>query len=148
MRPQLQTARQPKRRSILPCGHNSRLSMQKTSHAPQLIRSGRSFNAKNWLSRSFPTTTYRLLPARPRRYASTGPHINRGHETTEQYEEFLRASIEDCIRQQEKIGLDVLVHGEFERNDMVEYFAEFLEGFTFTENGWVQGYGSRCVKPP
>jgi 5-methyltetrahydropteroyltriglutamate--homocysteine methyltransferase len=65
-----------------------------------------------------------------------------------QYDAFLRAATEHCIREQEQIGLDVLVHGEFERNDMVEYFAEFLEGFAFTENGWVQSYGSRCVKPP
>ena len=54
----------------------------------------------------------------------------------------------DCIRLQEEVGLDVLVHGEFERNDMVEYFGEQLDGFAFTENGWVQSYGSRCVKPP
>ena len=54
----------------------------------------------------------------------------------------------ECIRFQEEVGLDVLVHGEFERNDMVEYFGENLDGFTFTANGWVQSYGSRCVKPP
>jgi 5-methyltetrahydropteroyltriglutamate--homocysteine methyltransferase len=52
------------------------------------------------------------------------------------------------VRLQEEIGLDVLVHGECERNDMVEYFGEQLEGFAFTVNGWVQSYGSRCVKPP
>ena len=52
------------------------------------------------------------------------------------------------MRKQEAYGLDVLVHGEAERNDMVEYFGELLEGFAFTENGWVQSYGSRCVKPP
>ncbi len=71
-----------------------------------------------------------------------------GQETPEQYEAFLREAIAKCIEEQERIGLDVLVHGEFERNDMVEYFAEFLDGFTFTEYGWVQSYGSRCVKPP
>ncbi|WP_317169514.1 5-methyltetrahydropteroyltriglutamate--homocysteine S-methyltransferase [Mucilaginibacter humi] len=54
----------------------------------------------------------------------------------------------DAIRWQEEIGLDVLVHGEFERNDMVEYFGELLDGFLLTKNGWVQSYGSRCVKPP
>jgi 5-methyltetrahydropteroyltriglutamate--homocysteine methyltransferase len=64
------------------------------------------------------------------------------------YEEFLEAETERCIRFQEKTGIDVLVHGEFERNDMVEYFGEQLEGFVFSENGWVQSYGSRCVKPP
>ena len=54
----------------------------------------------------------------------------------------------EAVRWQEEVGLDVLVHGEFERNDMVEYFGEKLDGFAFTENGWVQSYGSRCVKPP
>jgi 5-methyltetrahydropteroyltriglutamate--homocysteine methyltransferase len=64
------------------------------------------------------------------------------------YEAFLRDEIAQAVRLQESLGLDVLVHGEFERNDMVEYFAEQLSGFAFTENGWVQSYGSRCVKPP
>ena len=64
------------------------------------------------------------------------------------YERFIEAETERCIRFQEKTGIDVLVHGEFERNDMVEYFGEQLEGFVFSENGWVQSYGSRCVKPP
>ncbi|QNR97558.1 5-methyltetrahydropteroyltriglutamate--homocysteine S-methyltransferase [Stenotrophomonas sp. 169] len=64
------------------------------------------------------------------------------------YEAFLEQQTADCVRVQEELGLDVLVHGEFERNDMVEYFGEQLEGFAFTGNGWVQSYGSRCVKPP
>jgi 5-methyltetrahydropteroyltriglutamate--homocysteine methyltransferase len=65
-----------------------------------------------------------------------------------QYKAFIFEKIEQCIRRQEEIGLDVLVHGEFERNDMVEYFGECLDGFVFTEKGWVQSYGTRCVKPP
>ena len=65
-----------------------------------------------------------------------------------EYESFLRTEVERAIRFQEELGLDVLVHGEFERNDMVEYFGEQLSGFAFTRNGWVQSYGSRCVKPP
>ncbi|MBP6018748.1 MAG: 5-methyltetrahydropteroyltriglutamate--homocysteine S-methyltransferase [Burkholderiaceae bacterium] len=64
------------------------------------------------------------------------------------YEQAIRAEIEKVIRFQERVGLDVLVHGEPERNDMVEYFGELLGGFAFTQNGWVQSYGSRCVKPP
>lgn len=64
------------------------------------------------------------------------------------YEKAIREEIERVIRFQEQIGLDVLVHGEPERNDMVEYFGELLAGFAFTQNGWVQSYGSRCVKPP
>lgn len=64
------------------------------------------------------------------------------------YEKFNYAEIKKCIRFQEEIGLDVLVHGEFERNDMVEFFAQQLSGFVVTQNGWIQSYGSRCVKPP
>ncbi len=64
------------------------------------------------------------------------------------YDAFLAAETERCVRAQEQLGLDVLVHGEFERNDMVEYFGEQLDGFAFTRHGWVQSYGSRCVKPP
>ena len=95
----------------------------------------------------FPTTTIGSFPqtAEVRKHRAARKN---GHETAEQYDEFLREAIANCVREQERIGLDVLVHGEFERNDMVEYFAEFLDGFAFTENGWVQSYGSRCVKPP
>lgn len=64
------------------------------------------------------------------------------------YDKFLEEETTRCIRFQEEVGLDVLVHGEFERNDMVEYFGEQLNGFVFSENGWVQSYGTRCVKPP
>ena len=66
----------------------------------------------------------------------------------EQYENKKKKYIDDCIAFQDEIGLDVLVHGEPERNDMVEYFGELLDGFVFTKNAWVQSYGSRCVKPP
>ena len=71
-----------------------------------------------------------------------------GKSTAEDYERFLREETARCVAIQEEIGLDVLVHGEFERTDMVEYFGEQLDGFAFTRNGWVQSYGSRCVKPP
>ncbi len=64
------------------------------------------------------------------------------------YQRFLEERTRDAIERQEALGLDVLVHGEFERNDMVEYFGEKLAGFAFSEHGWVQSYGSRCVKPP
>ena len=60
----------------------------------------------------------------------------------------MQKEISQVVKKQEALGLDVLVHGEPERNDMVEYFGELLEGFAFTQNGWVQSYGSRCVKPP
>ena len=94
-----------------------------------------------------PTTTIGSFPqtaeVRQRRAA-----YRKGHFDQATYEAFLREAIADCVRRQEEIGLDVLVHGEFERNDMVEYFGEHLAGFAFTANGWVQSYGSRCVKPP
>ncbi len=66
----------------------------------------------------------------------------------EKYEEFCREQIKQAVRFQEEIDLDVLVHGEFERADMIEYFGEQLDGFAFTQNGWVQSFGTRCVKPP
>jgi 5-methyltetrahydropteroyltriglutamate--homocysteine methyltransferase len=71
-----------------------------------------------------------------------------GRMAPAEYEVFLKDEIRRCVQRQEAIGLDVLVHGEFERTDMVEYFGEQLEGFIITEQGWVQSYGSRCVKPP
>jgi 5-methyltetrahydropteroyltriglutamate--homocysteine methyltransferase len=64
------------------------------------------------------------------------------------YQAFLRDETARTVRWQEEVGLDVLVHGEFERNDMVQYFGEQLSGFAFTRHGWVQSYGSRCVRPP
>ena len=66
----------------------------------------------------------------------------------EEYETQIKKYIDDCVAFQDEIGLDVLVHGEPERNDMVEYFGELMDGFAFTQNAWVQSYGSRCVKPP
>lgn len=95
----------------------------------------------------FPTTTIGSFPqtldvreARARNKS--------GKLSDADYDAFLATQTEHCVRVQEQIGLDVLVHGEFERNDMVEYFGEQLDGFAFTKNGWVQSYGSRCVKPP
>jgi 5-methyltetrahydropteroyltriglutamate--homocysteine methyltransferase len=74
--------------------------------------------------------------------------FKKGALSEEQYKQFNFDKIAQCIAQQEEIGLDVLVHGEYERNDMVEYFGESLDGFVFTQNAWVQSYGTRCVKPP
>lgn len=95
----------------------------------------------------FPTTTIGSFPQTPELRLARRAH-NRGEITTEQYEAAIEAEIERVIRLQEEIGLDVLVHGEPERNDMVEYFGEQLDGFAFTRFGWVQSYGSRYVKPP
>ena len=96
---------------------------------------------------SLPTTTIGSFPQTQEVRRARAAH--RSHKMGRaEYEALLRAEIERAIRFQEEIGLDVLVHGEFERNDMVEYFGEQLKGFVFTVNGWVQSYGSRCVKPP
>ena len=95
----------------------------------------------------FPTTTIGSFPqtadVRSNRAAFKNKKIS-----LEQYREFNRRKIAECIALQESLGLDVLVHGEFERNDMVEYFGNNLDGFIFTQNAWVQSYGTRCVKPP
>jgi 5-methyltetrahydropteroyltriglutamate--homocysteine methyltransferase len=74
--------------------------------------------------------------------------FKKGLISQETYDNAMKEAIRDCVKFQESIDLDVLVHGEFERNDMVEYFGEQLSGFAFSSNGWVQSYGSRCVKPP
>ncbi|WP_320172980.1 5-methyltetrahydropteroyltriglutamate--homocysteine S-methyltransferase [Maridesulfovibrio sp.] len=94
-----------------------------------------------------PTTTIGSFPQTPE-VRSTRSGFKNGRIDRADYEIFMRGYIEDCIRLQEVIGLDVLVHGEPERNDMVEYFGENFDGYCFTSNGWVQSYGSRCVKPP
>ena len=95
----------------------------------------------------FPTTTIGSFPQTGEVRGARAAWRS-GRMTAEAYDVFLKAETRRCIEKQEAIGLDVLVHGEFERNDMVEYFGEQLEGFAFTDNGWVQSYGSRCVKPP
>ena len=95
----------------------------------------------------FPTTTIGSFP-QTKEVRSWRSKFKKGELTAEEYDKLLKEETEKCIRWQEEAGLDVLVHGEFERNDMVEYFGELLDGFTFTQSGWVQSYGSRCVKPP
>jgi 5-methyltetrahydropteroyltriglutamate--homocysteine methyltransferase len=95
----------------------------------------------------YPTTTIGSFPQTDD-IRSLRARLKKGELTTAQYDEQIEKATIDAIRWQEEIGLDVLVHGEFERNDMVEYFGERLDGFLFTKNGWVQSYGSRCVKPP
>ncbi|MCG8519120.1 MAG: 5-methyltetrahydropteroyltriglutamate--homocysteine S-methyltransferase [Pseudomonadales bacterium] len=95
----------------------------------------------------YPTTTIGSFPQTPdirkARLAFKKQEISVDHYTAQ-----MKAEIEHAVREQEKLGLDVLVHGEAERNDMVEYFGEQLEGYVFSQFGWVQSYGSRCVKPP
>ena len=94
-----------------------------------------------------PTTTIGSFP-QTKDVKANRSAFRKGEISEEQYVEFNKKKIEECVRWQEEIGLDVLVHGEYERNDMVEYFGEALGGFLFTEKAWVQSYGTRCVKPP
>ncbi|MEN9214535.1 MAG: 5-methyltetrahydropteroyltriglutamate--homocysteine S-methyltransferase [Gloeomargarita sp. DG02_3_bins_56] len=95
----------------------------------------------------FPTTTIGSFPQTPE-IRQLRAQWKRGEMTQQEYEAAIDREIAKCIRYQEEIGLDVLVHGEFERTDMVEFFAQQLSGFAFTQHGWVQSYGSRCVRPP
>ena len=107
----------------------------------------RKVQKRKWQLPPFPTTTIGSFPQTAevrrarRKYKS-------GEWNEEQYLGFIREQIAKWVEYQEQIGLDVFVHGEFERNDMVEFFGEKMPGFAFTQNGWVQSYGSRCVKPP
>ena len=95
----------------------------------------------------FPTTTIGSFPQTDE-VRSWRARFKKGDLTQAEYDKLLEKEIEESIRFQEDTNIDVLVHGEFERNDMVEYFGELLKGYTFTKFGWVQSYGSRCVKPP
>lgn len=95
----------------------------------------------------FPTTTIGSFPQTPDIRNARRDH-KAGKLSEANYVQQMKTEIEKVVRKQEQMDIDVLVHGEAERNDMVEYFGELLEGFAFTQNGWVQSYGSRCVKPP
>jgi 5-methyltetrahydropteroyltriglutamate--homocysteine methyltransferase len=104
--------------------------------------------AQNWLNLPLlPTTTIGSF-AQTELIRKTRLEYKLGNISEADYIAAIRSEIKACIEKQEKLGLDVLVHGEAERNDMVEYFGQQLGGFCFTQNGWVQSYGSRCVKPP
>jgi 5-methyltetrahydropteroyltriglutamate--homocysteine methyltransferase len=96
---------------------------------------------------ALPTTTIGSFPQTGEIRAARR-RLERGEWSAEAYDAFIEAQIRDVVAEQEALGLDVLVHGEPERNDMVQYFAEQLDGFAFTHHGWVQSYGSRCVRPP
>ena len=95
----------------------------------------------------FPTTTIGSFP-QTMEIRKLRADFKKNKLSRQDYERELQKETINAIRLQEEIGIDVLVHGEFERNDMVEYFGELLNGYAFTQNGWVQSYGSRCVKPP
>jgi 5-methyltetrahydropteroyltriglutamate--homocysteine methyltransferase len=133
--------------------HVAAVKQRTATTVPAMLRRGSSYPARKSAQDarlglpSFPTTTIGSFPQTAEVRAARATF--KAKNTTEaDYTTFLKAETEKAIRFQEEVGLDVLVHGEFERNDMVEYFGEQLAGFAFTQNGWVQSYGSRCVKPP
>lgn len=140
-------------RAASPRIHNPAVKARLQQLSPSLFERGRPFAQRKPLQQErlklplLPTTTIGSFPqtAEVRRARAAW---KKGEWTVEQYEQFCREEIARVVKFQEEVGLDVLVHGECERNDMVEYFGEQLEGFAFTQNGWVQSYGSRCVKPP
>jgi 5-methyltetrahydropteroyltriglutamate--homocysteine methyltransferase len=119
----------------------------------KLSRRASPFPARRQLQREklrlplYPTTTIGSFPQTPEIRKARADH-DRHVIDDATYDVFLRAETARAVRWQEAAGLDVLVHGEFERNDMVQYFGEQLAGFVFTKHGWVQSYGSRCVRPP
>ncbi|NVN31369.1 5-methyltetrahydropteroyltriglutamate--homocysteine S-methyltransferase, partial [Endobacter medicaginis] len=120
---------------------------------PALLRRGSEFAERQRAQRerlklpAFPTTTIGSFPQTEQVRKARADHTA-GRIDDAAYEQFLREETARTVAWQEKVGLDALVHGEFERNDMVQYFGEQLDGFAFTRHGWVQSYGSRCVRPP
>ncbi|MFD3261041.1 5-methyltetrahydropteroyltriglutamate--homocysteine S-methyltransferase [Paenibacillus lentus] len=102
---------------------------------------------EKWHLPFLPTTTIGSFP-QTAEVRSARQKWRKGEWSQEQYDSFIKEHIQQWISLQEEIGIDVLVHGEFERTDMVEFFGEKLPGFAFTKGGWVQSYGTRCVKPP
>jgi 5-methyltetrahydropteroyltriglutamate--homocysteine methyltransferase len=133
--------------------HSPRVQERLASLSPEMSRRGSPYTARRIAQAAsislplFPTTTIGSFP-QTQKVRATRAELRAGTITPAQYEKFVEEEIGRTVRLQESLGLDVLVHGEFERNDMVEYFGEMLSGFAFTRNGWVQSYGSRCVKPP
>src|SRR5690625_2201122 len=120
----------------------SEVSSQRTPFAERIKLQREALNLP-----LFPTTTIGSFQ-QTTEIRTVRRDFKRGDIDFETYEAAMKKEIEQCVRYQEDVDIDVLVHGEAERNDMVEYFGELLEGFAFTQFGWVQSYGSRCVKPP
>ena len=133
--------------------HRPQVAQRVQALTPTVDRRDSSFPLRQAVQRArfqlpdFPTTTIGSFPQTAAIRAARASH-QRGELASAEYENQMRAEIAHAVGRQEALGLDVLVHGEAERNDMVEYFGEQLDGFAFTRLGWVQSYGSRCVKPP
>lgn len=133
--------------------HRAAVKSRLLEISPAMYRRKSSYSQRAAVQREriplplFPTTTIGSFP-QTQVIRQTRLDYRKGKLSAEAYQSAMQAEVEQCVREQEALDLDVLVHGEPERNDMVEYFGEQLEGFTSTQFGWVQSYGSRCVKPP
>ncbi|EZP38478.1 5-methyltetrahydropteroyltriglutamate--homocysteine S-methyltransferase [Janthinobacterium lividum] len=133
--------------------HRPQVAQRLQALTPTVDRRDSSFPLRQAVQRArfqlpdFPTTTIGSFPQTTAIRAARAS-FKRGELAIADYEQQMRTEIAHAVGRQEALGLDVLVHGEAERNDMVEYFGEQLDGFVFTRYGWVQSYGSRCVKPP
>jgi 5-methyltetrahydropteroyltriglutamate--homocysteine methyltransferase len=133
--------------------HDAAVAARLAKVSPDMAKRTSPFRERSRLQRqrftlpAFPTTTIGSFPQTAEIRKARAAHT-KGSISDADYETFLRKETAATVRWQEDIGLDVLVHGEFERNDMVQYFGEQLSGFAFTKHGWVQSYGSRCVRPP
>lgn len=133
--------------------HDQSVQARLSKITAEMKRRGAPFTQRRELQRSvfnlpaLPTTTIGSFP-QTANIRSARAAFKKGELNAADYRQAMQAEIQLAVEHQHRIGLDVLVHGEPERNDMVEYFGEQLSGFAFTQNGWVQSYGSRCVKPP
>ena len=140
-------------RAVSPKIHDPAVAQRLAATSPAMAQRGASFSRRQALQiprlglPAFPTTTIGSFPQTEEVRKARAAH-DKGRLSDADYAAFLREETARTVRWQEEIGLDVLVHGEFERNDMVQYFGEQLSGFAFTRHGWVQSYGSRCVRPP
>ncbi|MBP2680251.1 MAG: metE, partial [Candidatus Krumholzibacteriota bacterium] len=141
------------RRAASPRIHSERVAARVRGVTPGMLRRKHAYAERSKVQRNalglplFPTTTIGSFP-QTKEVRTARSEFKSGKRGRKEYEDFLRGEIKKTIDFQEEVGIDVFVHGESERSDMVEYFGERLSGFAFTKNGWVQSYGSRCVKPP
>jgi len=140
-------------RKASPCVRNDAVHERLAGLAADADRRRSAFPVRRTVQREslrlplFPTTTIGSFP-QTEAIRSVRAAFRQGRVSETDYQDRMKAEIRVVVGRQEELGLDVLVHGEPERNDMVEYFGEQLAGFAFTRNGWVRSYGSRCVKPP
>jgi 5-methyltetrahydropteroyltriglutamate--homocysteine methyltransferase len=142
-----------KSRSTSKLIHNEEVKQRLLAVTDTMMMRGKPFDKRIALQDNLlklpllPTTTIGSLP-QTEEIRQARARLKSGEMAQKDYDKFLEQKTAEAIKFQEEVDIDVPVHGEYERNDMVEYFGEQLEGFTFTKNGWVQSYGSRCVKPP